>query len=66
LTANRKDWAHILTGADQISKVPTTDNRDINEIKKSVGDTLGSAMKNPVGDIGGETADDATNPLTGR
>jgi len=51
---------------DQLGKVPTTDDRDVNELKNNLGNTLGGALKNPIGEQGGELGDKLTSPFTGR
>ncbi|KAF1992631.1 hypothetical protein K402DRAFT_416273 [Aulographum hederae CBS 113979] len=51
---------------DQISKIPASDQKEIKDFKGRLGDTLGGSMQNPLGEATGETADEATRPLTGR
>lgn len=51
---------------DQINKVPTSDQEDLTTLKKGISGIAGGAMKNPVGEQAGETADRLTSPLTGR
>ncbi|KAF2403778.1 hypothetical protein EJ06DRAFT_505083 [Trichodelitschia bisporula] len=51
---------------DQIGKVPSTGDRDLDGLKNNVGNIAGRVMKNPLGDQAGERADDLTKPLTGR
>ncbi|KAF2635328.1 hypothetical protein P280DRAFT_411756 [Massarina eburnea CBS 473.64] len=50
----------------QISKIPDTDQRDIDQLKKGVGNAVGGLTQNPLGEATGETADRLTSPLTGR
>jgi len=50
----------------QISKIPDSDQRDIKDLKKGLGNALGGATKNPVGEEAGELADTLTSPFTGR
>jgi hypothetical protein len=52
--------------ADQISKIPASEQKDIKEFKKGLGNLAGGALKNPLGDKGGDAADEATKPFTGR
>jgi len=56
----------LTPSQDQINKIPTSDQRDLNQLKKGLGNTLGGGMKNPVGEQTGEAADKLTSPLTGR
>jgi len=51
---------------DQTNKVPTTDQRDIKELKRGLGNALGGSLNNPLGEVVGETGDNLTKPLTGR
>jgi len=51
---------------DQISKIPTSDQEEAKTLKKSLGNTIGGALQNPLGEKGGELADDLTRPFTGR
>jgi len=51
---------------DQISKVPASDQEDVKDLKAGLGNVLGGATQNPVGEEGGELADQLTSPLTGR
>ncbi|KAH7123652.1 hypothetical protein B0J11DRAFT_318241 [Dendryphion nanum] len=51
---------------DQIEKIPASDQEDVKQLKKGLGNTFGGVVKNPVGDAGGEFADTLTSPLTGR
>ena len=51
---------------DQISKVPASDQEDVKNLKKGLGNLAGGAMQNPLGENAGEAADSLTSPLTGR
>jgi len=51
---------------DQISKIPASDQEDVANLKKGLGNALGGSMQNPIGDKGGDLADDLTSPFTGR
>ncbi|KAL5121308.1 hypothetical protein ACEQ8H_000776 [Pleosporales sp. CAS-2024a] len=51
---------------DQINKIPTSDQQDIRNLKKGLGNAVGGITNNPVGEQTGETADRLTAPFTGR
>ncbi|OAL07329.1 hypothetical protein IQ06DRAFT_289058 [Phaeosphaeriaceae sp. SRC1lsM3a] len=51
---------------DQIDKIPTSDQQDVKNLKKGLGNAVGGLTQNPLGEQGGETADRLTSPLTGR
>ncbi|PVI08268.1 hypothetical protein DM02DRAFT_157085 [Periconia macrospinosa] len=51
---------------DQISKVPTSDQKDVKNLQKGFGNAVGGLTNNPLGEATGETADRLTSPLTGR
>jgi len=51
---------------DQISKIPASDQEDVADISKFASNTLGKGMQNPLGDKGGDIADNLTSPFTGR
>ncbi|KAE9974415.1 hypothetical protein EG328_001421 [Venturia inaequalis] len=51
---------------DQISKIPASDQKDVQDVKNTIGNVGGGAMQNPIGEEGGELADKLTSPLTGR
>jgi hypothetical protein len=51
---------------DQISKFPASDQENVKQLKKGLGDTVGGVLNNPLGETGGEAADNLTSPLTGR
>lgn len=51
---------------DQISKIPASDQEDVKQLKKGLGNAVGGAVSNPLGEAGGEAADSLTSPLTGR
>lgn len=56
----------ILTDQDQISKIPASDQEDVKQFKKGLGNAVGGGLNNPIGETSGETADRLTSPLTGR
>ncbi|KAF1975260.1 hypothetical protein BU23DRAFT_80917 [Bimuria novae-zelandiae CBS 107.79] len=51
---------------DQISKVPASDQEDVKNLKKGLGNAVGGLTNNPLGEATGETADNLTSPLTSR
>ncbi|KJY01050.1 hypothetical protein TI39_contig305g00019 [Zymoseptoria brevis] len=51
---------------DTIGKMPESDQKELNDVKNTVSGVTGSALQNPLGDMAGETADDATKGFTGR
>ncbi|KAF2146671.1 uncharacterized protein K452DRAFT_282848 [Aplosporella prunicola CBS 121167] len=51
---------------DQVNKLPASDQKDVKEVKKGLGNLAGGSLQNPVGKFAGDTADEATRPLTGR
>ncbi|KAF2705343.1 hypothetical protein K504DRAFT_388432 [Pleomassaria siparia CBS 279.74] len=51
---------------DQISKIPASDQEDVKQLKKGLGNAVGGALSNPLGEAGGEAADTLTSPFTGR
>lgn len=40
--------------------------QDVQDLKKGIGNALGGSLKNPLGKFAGDSADDATKPMTGR
>lgn len=48
------------------NEVLTADVQELKDLKKDVGNLGGGALQNPLGEQGGETADDLTKPFTGR
>lgn len=51
---------------DQISKVPVSDQKDIKNFKKGLGNLAGGALNNPIGEKTGDLGDDLTKDFTGR
>lgn len=51
---------------DSIDKIPSSDQEDVKNLKKGLGNAVGGIVNNPIGETGGETADRLTSPLTGR
>ncbi|KAF2132691.1 hypothetical protein P153DRAFT_283887 [Dothidotthia symphoricarpi CBS 119687] len=51
---------------DQINKIPTSDQEDVQELKQGISNIAGGAVNNPLGEASGDFADDLTSPLTGR
>ncbi|KAF2830987.1 hypothetical protein CC86DRAFT_282555 [Ophiobolus disseminans] len=51
---------------DQINKIPSSDQEDVKNLKKSLGNAVGGVTKNPLGEQAGETTDRLTAPFTGR
>lgn len=51
---------------DQISKIPEGDQQELKDLKKGVSNLGGGALQNPLGKFAGDTADDASSPMTGR
>ncbi|EAT88406.2 hypothetical protein SNOG_04646 [Parastagonospora nodorum SN15] len=51
---------------DQINKIPTSDQEDVKNLKKSLGNAVGGVTNNPLGETAGEATDRLTAPLTGR
>jgi len=51
---------------DQINKVPASDQEDVKELKRGLGNAVGGGTNNELGDEGGELADKLTSPFTGR
>ncbi|KAL1585460.1 hypothetical protein WHR41_05730 [Cladosporium halotolerans] len=49
-----------------VDKIPASDQEDVREVKKGVGNAVGGALQNPLGGLAGDTADEVTKPLTGR
>ena len=56
----------LINTTDQISKLPASDQEEIKEFKKGLGNALGGGLKNPLGDKAGDVADDVSRPFTGR
>ncbi|KAF2187630.1 hypothetical protein K469DRAFT_568569 [Zopfia rhizophila CBS 207.26] len=50
---------------DQISKIPASDQEDVKQFKKGLGNAVGGGLSNPLGETTGEAADDLTKPFTG-
>lgn len=55
-----------VRAADQINKVPASDQKEIKEARKGVANLAGGTVNNPLGKFAGDAADDATRPFTGR
>ncbi|KAL1637088.1 hypothetical protein SLS56_000744 [Neofusicoccum ribis] len=51
---------------DQINKVPASDQENVKDLKKGLGNLAGGSVNNPLGKFAGDSADDATRPFTGR
>jgi hypothetical protein len=51
---------------DQINKIPASDQEDVKNLKKSLGNAVGGVSNNPLGEQAGETTDRLTAPFTGR
>ncbi|KAL5375242.1 hypothetical protein DPSP01_011341 [Paraphaeosphaeria sporulosa] len=51
---------------DQISKIPASDQENVKDLKKGLGNAVGGLASNPLGEATGEAADSLTSPLTGR
>ena len=51
---------------DQINKIPTSDQEDVKNLKKTLGNAVGGVTNNPIGETAGEGADRLTAPFTGR
>ncbi|KAK5120415.1 hypothetical protein LTR85_006354 [Meristemomyces frigidus] len=51
---------------DAIGKVPASDQEEVKELQKGLGNSLGGSLQNPLGKFAGNTADDATKDFTGR
>ncbi|KAF2650144.1 hypothetical protein K491DRAFT_609372 [Lophiostoma macrostomum CBS 122681] len=63
-TMGENKMSYVLK--DQISKVPASDQEDVKDLKKGLGNLAGGAFQNPIGENAGEAADSLTSPLTGR
>ncbi|KAF2723258.1 hypothetical protein K431DRAFT_344825 [Polychaeton citri CBS 116435] len=51
---------------DTIGKIPTSDQKDVQDVKKGLANAVGGSLQNPLGKAAGNTADDATRDFTGR
>ncbi|EON64202.1 hypothetical protein W97_03432 [Coniosporium apollinis CBS 100218] len=51
---------------DQINKLPASDQEDIKDLKKGLGNALGGGLQNPLGKTVGDVGDDLTRDFTGR
>ncbi|KAF2806065.1 uncharacterized protein BDZ99DRAFT_395175 [Mytilinidion resinicola] len=51
---------------DQLSKIPESDQQNVNEVKNGLGNALGGGLKNPIGEKTGDLGDDLTSGFTGR
>lgn len=54
------------TMKDTISKVPASDQKDIQELRDGLGNAAGGLLQNPLGKQAGNTADQLTGSFTGR
>ena len=71
-----KDTLKNIPTSDQKVETDTTrrvqDSREliqeqeINELRDGISNTAGGALQNPIGKLAGNTADDASRPVTGR
>lgn len=52
--------------SDQINKIPASDQQDVKDLKKGLGNALGGSLQNPLGKEVGNAGDQLTSPLTGR
>jgi hypothetical protein len=46
--------------------MPASDQEDVKNLKKGLGNIAGDSVNNPLGKFAGDTGDDATRPFTGR
>jgi len=51
---------------DQISKMPESDQQNVEDAKKGLGNVLGGSLQNPLGEKTGDLGDDLTKDFTGR
>lgn len=51
---------------DTISRVPASDQKEVQELRDSVGNAAGGLLQNPLGKQAGNTADQLTGSFTGR
>jgi hypothetical protein len=58
--------SHYWHPPDQINKIPASDQEDIKNVKKTLGNLAGGATNNPLGEQAGEATDKLTSPFTGR
>jgi hypothetical protein len=66
LTKHSRHGLQYWHPPDQINKIPASDQEDVKNLKKSLGNVVGGVTKNPVGEQAGEATDRLTAPLTGR
>jgi hypothetical protein len=43
-----------------------SEQKDVKNLKKGLGNLAGETLQNPIGEAGGELADTLTSPFTGR
>ncbi|KAJ7275548.1 hypothetical protein B0H12DRAFT_266194 [Mycena haematopus] len=51
---------------DQISKIPASDQKDVQEARQGVANLVGGTLQNPLGKETGNVTDGLTSPFTGR
>jgi hypothetical protein len=52
----------ILIGVpDQVSKMPESDQQNVEDVKKGLGNALGGGLNNPLGENIGDLGDDLTS-----
>lgn len=51
---------------DQIGKMPASDQKDVKDLKKGLGNVIGGGLNNPIGEKTGDLGDDLTKDFTGR
>ncbi|KAK0292105.1 hypothetical protein LTR91_000099 [Friedmanniomyces endolithicus] len=51
---------------DAIGQMPASDQQNVKDFQKGLGNIMGGSMQNPLGKFTGNTADDVTKEFTGR
>ncbi|KAK0364646.1 hypothetical protein LTR91_008197 [Friedmanniomyces endolithicus] len=51
---------------DAIGQMPASDQQNVKDFQKGLGNIMGGSMQNPLGKFTGNTADDMTKEFTGR